>query len=375
MKTFSLRRGPLAAALLAGVLGLALTPASAAVLYIAGDSTVMTYKAGYNLYPEQGWGGRLPDYLGTGVTISNRAIGGRSSKSFVDEGRLQAIWDVIVPGDYLFVQFGHNDGRLGTATYKQYLAMYVDGAKQRGAIPVLVTPMGRRNYDSTGKFINDFTAYADVMKQLATEKSAKLIDLNAKSIAWYNSIGAPATESVFLWLQPGVYPNYPNGVQDRTHFQEYGAGQMARLVTQGIVEQNLAIKSFIKAITLPAESGTRAGTGTVIETTNAGFNGPAYINFPATGGTLTFTGVLGGPAAAGGTRTLRIRFALGSSAARTGQLVVNGVTTAITFNPTGAWTTWATKDVTITLKAGTGNTLQLKTTGGDLANIDELTVL
>ena len=372
MKTAFFRRSPLVAALLASVFALAVPDTSAAVLYIAGDSTVMTYKSGYNLYPQQGWGGRLPDYLSTGVTISNRAIGGRSSKSFVDEGRLQAILDVIKPGDYLFVQFGHNDGRLGTATYKQYLAMYVDGAKQRGAIPVLVTPMCRRNYDSTGKFINDFTAYADTMKQLATEKAAKLLDLNAKSIAWYNTIGAPATEAVFLWLQPGVYPNFPNGVQDRTHFQEYGAGQMARFVTQGIEELNLGIKSFIKSITYPAEAGGRAGTGTVIEATNAGYQGPGYINFPTTGGTLSLTGVIGGT---GGTRTLRIRFALGAATARTGQLVVNGLTTAITFNPTGAWTTWANKDVTITLKAGTGNTIQLKTTGGDLGNIDDLTIL
>src|SRR6266571_2401212 len=79
------------------------------VIYIAGDSTVMTYKASYNLYPQQGWGGRLPDYFTTAVTWSNRAIGGRSSKSFVDEGRLASILSVILPGDYLFIQFGHND--------------------------------------------------------------------------------------------------------------------------------------------------------------------------------------------------------------------------------------------------------------------------
>jgi len=376
----SLLRGSLHAALLLLAAGLIASRAAAApVVYIAGDSTVMTYKSGYNLFPQQGWGGRLPDYFTTAVTFSNHAIGGRSTKSFVDEGRLTEILNVILPGDYLFVQFGHNDGSSAPAlhtdpftTYKTYLAMFLDGAVQHGAIPVLVTPMGRRNYDSTGKFINDFVDRCTAMKQLAVEKNCKLIDLNTKSIAFYNGIGAPATGDVFLWLAVGQYPNFPNGVSDNTHFQEYGAGQLARLVTQGIEENNLAIKAFITSITYPAEAGVLSGTGMVLEKTNAGWHGQGYINFPTTGGTLTLNGVR---SSATGTRTLRFRFALGGTAARTGQLVVNGVTTSITFNPTGAFTTWATQDVAVTLNSGTGNTIQLKSNGSDLANIDEITVL
>jgi lysophospholipase L1-like esterase len=367
-------------ALLAAAFVLAPSLASAVpVVYIAGDSTVMTYKSGYNLFPQQGWGGRLPDYFTTGVTFANKAIGGRSTKSFVDEGRLTDILNQILPGDYLFIQFGHNDGNSNPAlhtdpftTYKTYLAMYIDGAVQHGATPVLVTPMGRRNYGSNGAFINDFTDRCTAMKQLAVEKNCKLIDLNTKSIAFYNGIGAPATGDVFLWLAAGQYPNFPNGVSDNTHFQEYGAGQLARLVTQGIEENNLAIKSFITSITYPAEAGTRAGTGMILEKTNAGWHGQGYINFPTTGGTLTLNGVRSGST---GTKTLRFRFALGGTAARTGQLVVNGVTTSITFNATGAFTTWVTKDVAVTLKSGTGNTIQLKSNGSDLANIDEITVL
>ncbi|MEO7576790.1 MAG: GDSL-type esterase/lipase family protein, partial [Massilia sp.] len=139
--------------------GLAL---AAPVVYLAGDSTVMRYTSA-SYYPQQGWGGRLPDLFTAGVSVDNRALGGRSSKSFVDEGHLAAILRVIKPGDYLFVQFGHNDGysdlRLHTdpyTSYKTYLAMYVDLSRQYGAIPVLVTPMGKRHYDSTGRFINDF---------------------------------------------------------------------------------------------------------------------------------------------------------------------------------------------------------------------------
>ena len=376
-----IQRGLTFAALLLAAMSITATRSAAVpVVYIAGDSTVMTYKSGYNLYPQQGWGGRLPDYFTTTVTWSNRAIGGRSTKSFVDEGRLDSILSVILPGDYLFIQFGHNDGNSSVAlhtdpftTYKTYLAMYIDGAVAHGAIPVLVTPMGRRNYDSAGKFINDFVDRCTAMKQLAVEKNCKIIDLNSKSIAFYNGIGAPATGDVFLWLTAGQYPNFPNGVSDNTHFQEYGAGQLARLVLQGIEENNLGIKSAIAAsITYPAEAATLSGTGTVREKTNAGWQGQGYVNFPTTGGTLSLSGVR---SATTGTKILRIRYALGGTTARTGQLVVNGTTTNITFNATGAFTTWATKDVSVTLNAGTTNTIQLKSTGADLANIDDLTVL
>lgn len=360
---------------------LAVASASAApTAYLAGDSTVMTYNASSNLYPQQGWGGRIADYFdSTGVTFVNKAIGKRSSKSFVDEGRLDAILSVIRPGDYLFVQFGHNDGSSDPAlhtdpytTYKQYLAMYIDGAVQHGAIPVLVTPVGRRNYDSSGNFINDFSDRCTAMKQLATEKNCKIIDLNAKSISFYNDIGPEPSKDVFLWLTAGQYPNFPNGVSDNTHFQEYGAGQIARLVTQGIQEIGLGIRSAIKSITYPAEAAKLTGTGCVREKTNSGWRGQGYVNFPTTGGTLSLSGVHGG---AGGAKTLRIRFALGVSSSRTGQLVVNGVATNITFGSTGAWTTWSTKDVAITLNSGTGNTIQLKSNGADLANIDDVTVL
>ena len=121
----------------------------------------------------------------------------------------------------------------------------------------------------------------------------------------------------------------------------------------------------------PAEYGTLAGTGTVVETTNTNYNGTGYINFPTTGGSLTFSNVNGG---AGGAKTLVIRYANGGTTARTGTLVINGVSQNITFNPTGAWTTWATQNVAVSLTAGAKNTIQFNSTGTDLGNIDEITV-
>lgn len=355
---------------------LARTAAAAPIVYLAGDSTVMTN--GANTYPQQGWGGRIHDMFTTGVSFSNRAVGGRSSKSFVDEGRLGSILTVIKPGDYLFVQFGHNDvysdPRLHTdpfTSYKTYLAMYIDLSRQYGAIPVLVTPVGKRHYDSSGTFINDFIDRSTAMKQLAAEKNCALIDLNAKSIAFYNGVGVPATSDVFNWLAAGQYPNFPYGVSDGTHFQEYGAGQIARLVVQGIEENNLGLRAFIGAVTYPAEAGILTGAGTVRERNNAGWQGRGYVNFPATGGAMTLNRVIGKN---GGYRTLRIRYANGSAYARSGQLVVNGTTFSIRFNPSGSWSTWTTKDVTVALRSGTANSISLKSVGGDLANIDGITV-
>ena len=355
---------------------LAHSAAAAPTVYLAGDSTVMTN--GANTYPQQGWGGRIRDLFTTGVTFSNRAVGGRSSKSFVDEGRLAAILTVIKPGDYLFVQFGHNDvysdPRLYTdpfTSYKTYMAMYIDLSRQYGAIPVLVTPVGKRRYDSSGKFINDFVDRSAALKQLAAEKNCALIDLNAKSIAFYNGVGVPATTDVFNWLAAGQYPNFPYGVSDSVHFQEYGAGQIARLVVQGIEENNLGLRAFIGAVAYPAEAGILTGTGTVRERRNAGWQGRGYVNFPATGGAMTLNSVIGKN---GGSRTLRIRYANGSAYSRSGQLVVNGTTFSIRFNPSGSWSTWTTMDVTVTLRSGTANSISLKSVGGDLANIDGITV-
>lgn len=133
----------------------------------------------------------------------------------------------------------------------------------------------------------------------------------------------------------------------------------------------VAVYSPLLDATYQAESGTISGTGIVFETTNTGYIGSGYVNFPTAGGTLTWSNVDGG---SGGSKTLKIRFALGATTARTGQLVVNGVATNVTFNPTGAWTTWATMDVPTTLNGFMTNTIALKSNGTDLANIDQITV-
>jgi len=369
--------GFLAATLLAALANLA---SAAPTVYIAGDSTVQTYRA--SQAPQQGWGGRIADYFTTDVIFSNRAIAGRSSKSFVVDGRLDTILSLIKPGDYLFVQFGTNDASSiperhtdPQTTYKQYLSMYIDGARAHGATPVLVTVTPRRSFDSAGNFKSDFPTYVAAMKELAVAKKVTLIDLTSRGIAYLNSIGAEASKNVFLYVPAGKFAAFPNGDADNTHFQEFGASQMARLVTAGVKDSGLPIAAFIKGNgvtgkTFQAENAVIAGAGTAQESVNAGFHGTGYVNFATTGGSVTFNGITGN----GGQKIITIRYALGITTARTGNIVVNGAAKAITFQPTGSWTTWNTQTVTVTLNNNSTNTIQLASTGNDLANIDEITV-
>ncbi len=238
-------------------------------VYLASDSTVQTYDDFYD--PQTGWGETLGEFFGgiTGVsnaagcgykearvydtpnvTVENRAIGGRSSKSFIDEGKLDDLLDDIRPGDYLFVQWGHNDATavrpnryVSPADFEKWIQYYIDGALQRGATPVLVTPVARYSYktDASGKlesFNYDFAQYRDVMLKMSNDQGIALVDLSKRSIEVCNSFGIEGAKSLFLHVQKGEYPggNYANGVTDNTHLQYYGAYKFAQCVAKGIQE-------------------------------------------------------------------------------------------------------------------------------------------
>ncbi|WP_139489019.1 rhamnogalacturonan acetylesterase [Brevibacillus dissolubilis] len=220
-------------------------------VYLAGDSTVSTYSS--ELAPRAGWGQVFGKLFDDKIIVKNHAESGRSSKSFIDEGRLTTILDKIEKGDYLFIQFGHNDEKKEdptrytepSTTYKSYLKQYIDGAREKGAIPVLVTPVERRRFAADGAAQDSHGLYPAAMKELALAEQVPLIDLTAKSKALYNQLGPEETKSIFLWLDAGVHPNYPNGVQDNTHFQEAGARQIARLVVEGIEENKLPLRNHV----------------------------------------------------------------------------------------------------------------------------------
>ncbi|WP_448003555.1 rhamnogalacturonan lyase family protein [Agromyces bauzanensis] len=228
--------------------------------YIAGDSTVQTYDP-IAWAPQAGWGQMIDRFLGDGANVANHAIGGRSSKNFISQGRLDEILRAVRPGDYLFVQFGHNDATQGVddryaspEDYKEYLRVYVDGIRQRGGTPVLVTPVSRRSFDpETGIFNVSFPEYVAKMTELALEDDVLLVDLSASSRAYLNEIGPEAAKAVFLHVDPGIFPNRPAGIADDTHFQEYGAIQMARLVAQDVREFDDPLAASVVDVEPPAE--------------------------------------------------------------------------------------------------------------------------
>ena len=216
-------------------------------IYLIGDSTVATYKD--SQYPMAGWGQMLKYFFGSDIQIINHAIGGRSSRSFWEEGRWTPIYEALKPGDYVMIQFGHNDRDASKperytsiADYKAYLANYVKQAKEKGAIPVLISPMVMNAWQN-GTMRNVFTEtgndYRGAMQQVATEQKAAFVDLNMKSWNFFKTLDAAYCGRFYYHTYPaGEYPNYPEGSNDGTHFQENGAIAMARWVAEGLKEIN-----------------------------------------------------------------------------------------------------------------------------------------
>lgn len=201
-------------------------------LYIAGDSTAAQKYA--DAAPETGWGMALPFFLRKGVEVTNRAINGRSSKSFVDEGRLDAILAAIRPGDLLLIQFGHNDEKIDDptrytepwTTYQDYLRLYVDGARGRGARPLLATPAERRRFDADGNAVPTHGDYPAAMRALAQQERVTLLDIEALSLALWQRLGVEETKVYFNWTETE---------QDNTHFNPPGAIAVARLVARELL--------------------------------------------------------------------------------------------------------------------------------------------
>lgn len=216
--------------------------AQATTIFLAGDSTVTDQ----DTFPYAGWGQMLPMYFNADVALVNEAYSGRSSKSFLAEGRLQPILDSIKPNDYLFIQFGHNDEKPDEeratdpfTTYKQYLNVYIQEARSRGAQPVLITPVQRRKFNESGHIIDTHGDYIVAMKELAEEQQVPLIDLAAKSKKLYEQLGDEPSKALFMWAFPGEFVSFPEGAKDDTHFQEIGGIRIAGLVAEGIRELDL----------------------------------------------------------------------------------------------------------------------------------------
>jgi lysophospholipase L1-like esterase len=213
-------------------------------IYIAGDSTAAT-KA-LDKRPETGWGQMIQEYFDSNVEIKNFAVNGRSSKSFIDEKYLDKILESIKEDDFLLIQFGHNDQKTDVerytepfSTYKEYLTKYIVGARAAGAKPILLTSVHRRFFDQDERIKDTHGDYLVAMRELARDMNVPLIDIAEKSKDLFDKIGVENTKKIFLWLTAGENSNYPNGVEDNTHFCEEGAKAIAELIAKAIVEHQL----------------------------------------------------------------------------------------------------------------------------------------
>ncbi|MEI2405626.1 rhamnogalacturonan acetylesterase [Niallia taxi] len=211
-------------------------------LFIAGDSTAAACPA-YEA-PMAGWGQMLQPFLEK-VEVCNEAMGGRSSNSFIEEGRLETITKRIAAGDYLFIQFGHNDqksyGTVPYTTYQACLKEYAEAAQSKGAFPVFLTSVNRRKFGEDGKLVNTLGDYPNAMRQLAARLDVPLLDLHVKTKDLYEGYGPEKSKELFVWLGAKEHPNYPEGLQDDTHFCTLGASEICRLVLEGMKELGLNI--------------------------------------------------------------------------------------------------------------------------------------
>jgi lysophospholipase L1-like esterase len=208
-------------------------------IFMAGDSTMSIKET--KAFPETGWGMPFVYFWDSTVTVVNRAKNGRSTKTFMSEGLWRSITDEIKKGDYVFIQFGHNDEakekgeRYATPdTFRMNLTRFVHETREKGATPVLFTPVSRRKFDTSGTAVETHKEYSAYVKEVATIENVLLIDLDTKSRELYQQFGKGDSKLLFLQLKPGEHPNYPDGKDDNTHFNELGARLIAQLVLKEI---------------------------------------------------------------------------------------------------------------------------------------------
>lgn len=232
-------------------------------VWIIGDSTVANYALEKDYpskrFPITGWGQVFQPFLAKdslglvdhlidadSVVVDDRAKGGRSTRTFFQEGRWREVYNQIQPGDLVLMQFGHNDASknkparyVNLQGYAEFLRLFVNQTREKGGKPILITPVARNYPWVDGHLENVHGGYPDAMKEVAKELHVNLIDLNQRSMDFFSRKGKDyVTENYFMNLPAGVYEAYPDGRHDNTHFQPAGAKEVARMVFDGLKQLN-----------------------------------------------------------------------------------------------------------------------------------------
>ena len=216
-------------------------------VYIIGDSTVEDNKP-----PFRGWGWALPELLADDVSVANHAMSGRSTRSFLDEGRFEPVREGMRPGDVLMIQFGHNDEKDDAerhtdpdTSYQDFLRLYCRAAMEKGALPVLLSPVSRRIYVGGGSLLYTHGAYPAAVQKVARELNVPFLDLKTASRKLYLSGTEEDAARLFVRLKPGENPDFPDGHDDKTHFNAEGARKIASLVAD-LMNREPRLQRYLK---------------------------------------------------------------------------------------------------------------------------------
>lgn len=216
-------------------------------IFLAGNSTVVDEAN----EPWCGWGQMFPRFFEPEVAIANYAESGEAANTFVSSNRFAKLYSKMKAGDYLFIEFGHNDqkqkgeGKGPYTSYKNDLKYLVDKTREKGATPVLVTPMHRRSFDQNGKVVNTHGEYPNAVRQLAKGENVYLIDLNEMSATLYEAWGVEGSKRAFVHYPSGTFPDQKEALADNTHFNPYGGYQIAKCILKGIIDNNIPIEKYI----------------------------------------------------------------------------------------------------------------------------------
>ncbi|MCW3806347.1 rhamnogalacturonan acetylesterase [Plebeiibacterium marinum] len=218
-------------------------------IFMIGDSTMAIKRA--EVFPETGWGMVLPNYFDSLVVVDNHAVNGRSSKSFIGEGRWQVVLDSLKSGDFVFIQFGHNDQKVKspdryTEPYGEYtsnLVKYVKESRQKGAVPILFTSIVRRKFDVDGKLVDTHGEYPQAMKKVAEELTVPVVDLQKLTHSMVEALGTEESKELYLWTDPD--DQFPEGRKDDTHLCTEGAEKVARLAVIELAKINQKLAEHI----------------------------------------------------------------------------------------------------------------------------------
>jgi len=220
-------------------------------VFTIGDSTMANKKA--EVAPETGWCQAFPSFVDESVVVKNRAMNGRSTKSFITEGRWKSVLDSLQAGDYVFIQFGHNDQKSQDSTrytepftiYRKNLERFVRETREKGAVPILFTSIIRRKFEN-GFLTDTHGNYPVVVRQVALEMNVPMIDLQMLTAGAVTALGDEASKNIYLWTQPT--DKFPEGRKDDTHLRVEGANLVAKLAAQQLIllDNSLAKRIQVK---------------------------------------------------------------------------------------------------------------------------------